>query len=184
MKLHHSKKTQKLLGLLIGIVFGFLLHKGGATRFDIIISQLRLRDFTVLKIMLSSVAISMLGISYLYPRRLIKLTVKSGSIRNSVIGGLIFGAGFALLGLCPGTMAGAVGNGYLDALFGGITGIIIGSFLFAVFYERLKKYGILVEDKLSGVSLFDLIEGNPFKYTLPIGGVLIGILILIEVFLG
>lgn len=183
MKLHSNKKAQKFMGLMIGIAFGFLLHKGGVTNFDIIISQLMLRDFTVLKIILSAVIVSMLGISYLYPKKIIDLQVKRGSIRNAVIGGLIFGIGFALLGLCPGTIAGAVGNGHLDALFGGITGILLGSFIYAVFHQKLKNLGLLKEDKYSGISLFDRIEGSPFKYTIPLSCFLVGLLIIIEIYL-
>jgi len=50
-----------------------------------------------------------------------------GSIGSNVIGGLIFGVGFALLGYCPGTVAGAVGTCAFDALFGGMIGLLIGA---------------------------------------------------------
>ena len=56
-----------------------------------------------------------------------------------IIGGLIFGVGFGILGYCPGTLAGAVGQGSLDALFGGLVGLIIGAGLFAEFYPKLEK---------------------------------------------
>jgi uncharacterized protein len=49
-------------GLGFGILFGFLLHKGGATKYDVIVGQLLLTDFTVLKIMLSAVVTGMIGI--------------------------------------------------------------------------------------------------------------------------
>ena len=51
-----------LWGLAFGIAFGFLLQKGGATKYDVIVGQLLLTDFTVLKIMLSAVLIGMIGI--------------------------------------------------------------------------------------------------------------------------
>ena len=51
----HSKKgIQLLLGLGMGIVFGFLLQKGGVTNYDVIIGQLLLDDFTVVKVMLTA----------------------------------------------------------------------------------------------------------------------------------
>ena len=53
--LHKNKNAQIVLGLLFGIVFGFLLQKGGATDYDVITGQLLLTDFTVLKLMLSAV---------------------------------------------------------------------------------------------------------------------------------
>ena len=62
-----SKKHESPLvwGLAFGIVFGFLLQKGGATKYDIIIGQLLLTDFTVLKIMLSAVLTGMIGIYFM-----------------------------------------------------------------------------------------------------------------------
>ena len=46
------------------------------------------------------------------------------------MGGLLFGAGFALVGYCPGTAAATLGQGSWDALFG-IAGLIAGSWMFA-----------------------------------------------------
>jgi hypothetical protein len=61
---HISRKDKSPLiwGLFFGILFGFLLQKGGATKYDVIIGQLLLSDFTVLKIMLSAVLTGMVGI--------------------------------------------------------------------------------------------------------------------------
>jgi ABC-type antimicrobial peptide transport system permease subunit len=97
-----------------------------------------------------------------------------------VIGGLIFGVGFGLLGYCPGTIAGAVGNGYLDALTGGLLGIIFGSALFAFLYPELKDKNILTEDKFSKVSYFDKVNGSPFKITIPFSLILIMVLFLLD----
>ncbi len=179
-KIHDDKKLQLYIGLFMGIVFGFLLQKGGVTKYDIILAQLRLTDFTVLKIMLSAVVITMLGISYLYPKGKVKLQVKPGSIKNSVIGGLIFGMGFGTLGYCPGTIAGAVGSGSVDGLFAGVIGIIVGSGIYASMYQTLKETKIITEDSFSNKSLFDSMQGNPFKYTLPFSAVLIAIMLLVE----
>jgi hypothetical protein len=183
-KLHENKGLQLLLGLLAGICFGFLLHKGGVTKYDIIVGQLRLQDFTVLKIMLSAVIVTMMGVSFLYPKGLIKLHVKAGSVKNSIIGGLIFGVGFAILGYCPGTIAGAVGNGYIDGLLGGVIGILVGSGLFASMYGVLKRHNILSEDRYSKKSLFDEMDGRSFRYTIPMVLVLIIIILLVEFLAG
>jgi hypothetical protein len=53
--IHGKKNLQLAIGFFTGIVFGFLLQKGGVTKYDVIISQLLLNDFTVVKIMLSAV---------------------------------------------------------------------------------------------------------------------------------
>jgi hypothetical protein len=134
-----KKSYQLAVGLLLGICFGFLLQKGAVTKYDIIIAQLRLKDFTVIKVMMSAVITGMLGVYALKSLGLVTLHPKSGSIGSTLIGALIFGAGFALLGYCPGTIAGAVGQGSLDALVGGVTGIIFGSGIFAVLFAKIDR---------------------------------------------
>lgn len=141
MTLEQIRKTnaiQLVLGLVSGIIFGFLLQKGGVTDYAVIIGQLLLTDFTVVKVMLSAVLVGMIGIYALKGAGKVSLHCKTGSIGATVIGGLIFGAGFALLGYCPGTAAGAVGTGAVDALFG-VAGIVIGAAIFARAYPYLDR---------------------------------------------
>jgi len=138
-RLHKNKKAQVILGLLFGIVFGFLLQKGGVTSYEVIIGQLLLTDFTVLKVMASAVATGLVGFFLLKHYGYAKRHVKAAAIGSNVVGGLIFGLGFGLLGYCPGTVAGAVGQGALDALFGGFVGILIGAGIFAWAYPPLNK---------------------------------------------
>jgi len=103
LKAIHEKKTPQLvMGFFVGILFGFLLQKGGATKYDVIIGQLLLADFTVIKIMLSAVITGMIGVHLLRSLGLAKLHPKPGSFGSVVIGGLIFGAGFGILGYCRG----------------------------------------------------------------------------------
>jgi hypothetical protein len=179
-KNYDNKNLQLFYGLMIGIAFGFLLQKGGVTKYDVIVGQLRLIDFTVVQIIITAIIVTMLGISFFYPRGIIEVKTKAGSIKNSVIGGLIFGVGFGLLGYCPGTIAGAIGNGYLDAMTGGLLGIIFGSALFAFMYPELKEKKILTEDKFSKVSYFDKVKDTPFKITIPFSLILLVVLFLIE----
>jgi len=137
-RLHRNGKAQIALGLGIGIAFGFLLQKGGVTDYNVIIGQLLLENFIVVKLMLSAVIVAMIGVHLLVHFGYAELHVSPGSLGSNMIGGLIFGAGFALLGLCPGTVAGAAGTGALDALFGGIIGMLVGAGLFAEFYPKIK----------------------------------------------
>lgn len=177
-----GKRTSRLMeGLIIGIIFGFLLQKGGVSKYDVLIGQLRLTDFTVIKIILSAIVVTMLGISYLYPKGKIEIKTKAGSLKNASIGGLIFGLGFGILGYCPGTIAAAIGNGYIDALTGGLIGILLGTIIFAMLYSKLKENNILTTDKFSEVSLFHTFKGNPFKYTIPISILLIFLMYWIEI---
>jgi hypothetical protein len=137
--IHEKQRLQLLFGLLMGIVFGFLLQKGGATQYDVIIGQLLLTDFTVVKIMLSAVVVGKIGVHLFRGLGMARLHPKPGSIGSTVIGGLIFGVGFGILGYCPGTMVGAVGQGSLDALFGGIIGMLIGAGIFSEMYPKLER---------------------------------------------
>ena len=131
-------RAQKALGLLSGLVFGFLLQKGGLTEYDVILGQLLLTDFTVVKVMLSAILVGMIGVFVMRWMGLIRLQIKPGSMGSTVLGGIIFGVGFAILGYCPGTAAAAFGAGAVDALVGMI-GIVIGAGIFARLYPALDR---------------------------------------------
>ncbi|HWQ67507.1 MAG TPA: YeeE/YedE thiosulfate transporter family protein [Methanospirillum sp.] len=137
--LHKNPRAQLLLGLFFGIGFGFLLQKGGVTSYDVIMGQLLLTDFTVLKLMLSAVIVGMVGLHVMKYLGWIEFHVFRGSVGSTVVGGCIFGLGFAILGLCPGTLAGAIGTGQMDALVGGAVGMLIGTGLFAHFYPVINE---------------------------------------------
>jgi len=128
--LRSNKRVQLAAGLAIGVGFGFLLQRGGVTRYEVVIGQLLLQDFTVVKIMLTAIVTGMIGVHALCSAGWATLSKKSGSVGSTVVGGLIFGVGFAVLGYCPGTMIGAVGQGSLDALFG-MAGMLVGTAAYA-----------------------------------------------------
>jgi hypothetical protein len=160
-------------------LFGFLLHKGGVTKYDVIIGQLLLEDFTVVKIMLSAVVTGMVGVYCLKSIGFAQLHIKAGSLGQDLVGGLIFGAGFAILGYCPGTLAGAVGHGALDALFGGVPGTLIGTWLFASAYPKLEK-GILAKGYFGELTLPKLLKLNSWAVISLVCTVIIVILFTVE----
>jgi uncharacterized protein len=137
--LHKNQPVQLFLGLILGIGFGFFLQKGKGTSYDIIIGQLLLTDFTVLKLMLSAVIVGMILLHFMKYLGWIEFHIFRGSIGSTVIGGCIFGLGFAILGLCPVTLAGAIGTGQVDALFGGAVGMLIGTGMFAHFFPAINE---------------------------------------------
>jgi uncharacterized membrane protein YedE/YeeE len=179
--LHEKKNLQLVLGLLIGIVFGFLLQKGGVTDYNVIIGQLLLTDFTVVKIMLAASITGMLGVHLLRSLGLAQLHPKPGSFGASVIGGLLFGIGFGILGYCPGTVAGAVGEGALDALFGGVIGMLIGAGVFAALYPKLQQT-ILSKGDFGELTLPTLFKVNAWLLVIPVATALIALLWLMERF--
>ncbi|MBN1454907.1 MAG: YeeE/YedE family protein [Methanomicrobia archaeon] len=165
--LHEKKNLQLVLGLFIGVIFGFLLQKGGVTDYNVIIGQLLLTDFTVVKIMLAASITGMLGVHLLRSLGLAQLHPKPGSFGASVIGGLLFGIGFGILGYCPGTVAGAVGQGSLDALFGGVVGMLIGAGVFAALYPKLQQM-ILSKGDFGELTLPTLFKVNPWILVIPV----------------
>lgn len=122
--------AQLVLGVLFGIIFGFLLQKGGVAKYHILIGVLLLEDFTVIKVMLSAIIIGMVGIFSMHRLGMVELHLKPTRYAANVLGGLVFGVGFALIGYCPGTGAAALGQGNYDAL-GGVLGLMAGSYLYA-----------------------------------------------------
>jgi len=174
-----TKRTKLFWGLLFGIIFGFLLQKGGVTKYDVIINQLLLTDFTVVKIMLSAVVTGMVGLYIMQALGWIKLRPKAGSWGKNAIGGLIFGVGFALLGYCPGTIAGAIGNGYLDALTAGLIGIVFGSGILAALYPRLRE-GVLKKGYFGNMTLPQVFKVNNWVVIIPLAIFIVAIFYLME----
>jgi hypothetical protein len=177
--LYAHKKIQLAIGLAIGVLFGFLLQKGGVTDYDVIIGQLLLADFTVFKVMLSAVVTGTLGVHLLRSLGLVRLHPKPGSLGTSVAGGLIFGVGFAVLGYCPGTVTGAVGQGFLDALFGGIVGTLLGAGLFAAVYPKLQK-PVLSKGDFGAITLPELLQVNAWAVVVPVAILLTALLLWME----
>ena len=124
--------------LIFGLAFGILLQKGGVGKYHILLGQLLLQDWTVVKIMMTAVVVGMVGIFALHHFAKVNLHIKPTKLGPNIIGGLVFGAGFALIGYCPGTGAAALGQGSWDALFG-MAGLVAGSWLFAELSGTLKK---------------------------------------------
>lgn len=157
---------------IIGIFFGFFLQKGGATEYGILVDQLLLRDFTVLKIIFSAIVVGSLGIYTLVGLRAIDLSVKPLAPGPILTGGLIFGAGFALLGYCPGTLAGAVGTGSVHALLGA-AGMMLGTSAFASIYDSIKSF--IGKSDRGSITIPELLEVKSW-YVIIVISVLLGVI--------
>ena len=69
---------------------------------------------------------------------IVELHVKPTRYAANILGGLVFGIGFAILGYCPGTGAAALGQGNLDAI-AGVLGLMAGSYFFALVSAPLGR---------------------------------------------
>lgn len=165
-RLHSRNALQFRIALLAGVVFGFLLQRGGVTRYGVIIGQLLLSDFTVVKVMLTAVIVGTIGVHALRDAGLAQLHPKSGSVGTNIPGPLIFGIGFGLLGYCPGTGIGAVGQGSMDALIGGVGGMLIGSGIYAAVYPRLKQ-SLLEKGSIGDITIPRLLKINHWAVIVP-----------------
>ena len=136
-----------ILGLITGIFFGFFLQKGQALKYDRQIGMLRLKDFTILKVMASAILVGMVGVYFLLDMGMGQLSLKPTILIPNIVGGLIFGLGWGMLGYCPGTAVGATAEGRWDAFWGGVLGMLVGAGLFSEIYpfmkDNLLKWGNL-----------------------------------------
>lgn len=159
-----SAPGQIILSLLAGFFFGFLLRKGGVSRFDTIIGQLLLKDFTVMKIILTAIVVGSIGIYSLNALGWIPMFhLSKTSIAFALLGGCIFGIGMSLAGYCPGTALAAIGEGSKDMIIG-----VLGMILASMVYNRFSPTIIPAQEQvditheqtlasLSGVSIWAII---------------------------
>jgi len=152
--------TAQILGLITGIAFGFLLQKGRVLRFDKQIGAMLLKDMTILKFMLSAILVGMVGIIALSGMGGIKLGHKSMNVGAVLIGGALFGGGWAVMGFCPGTSVGALGEGRWHALFA-IAGMIVGAAIYAELYPFFKST-VLAWADLGKIGLPDVLGISPW----------------------
>jgi uncharacterized protein len=157
--------SKLLLGLFTGILFGFLLQKGRVTKFEVIVGQFLLRDWTVAKIMLTAVAVGSVGVYGMVAAGMGELNIKPALLGGIVFGGLLFGLGLAVLGYCPGTSVAASGEGHRDAM-AGVAGMIAGSFAYVWLYPAVDTFlktwpdwGKLTLPQVSGTSPWLWIAG-------------------------
>ena len=125
-------------GLITGIFFGFFLQKGRVVRYDKQMGALRLMDMTIVKFFFSAILVGMIGVHVLFNLGVAKPAILPTNLGANIIGGLIFGIGWSIIGYCPGTSLGALGEGRVDA-FWGILGMIVGAALFAEIYPLMSS---------------------------------------------
>ena len=111
-------------GLSMGVVFGAALEKSRVFEPGMIVGQMQLRNWIMLKVFLSAVATGAVVLALLNGFGVVKLQPKAALYAADIVGGLILGAGIALAGACPGTTLAQLGAGYRDAfvflLVGGV----------------------------------------------------------------
>lgn len=132
--------TAFFAALMIGAFFGFFLERAGFSSSRKMTGVFYFEDMAVIKVMVTAVLTALLGLSlciglgWLRPDQLFYMPTVYGA---HIVGGLIFGVGFAVGGWCPGTAAAGLGAGKLDALIF-LAGAGLGSILFNELFGIVK----------------------------------------------
>jgi uncharacterized membrane protein YedE/YeeE len=149
-----------IAGFGIGIAFGACLERSGLGSARKLMGQFNFTDLAVFKVMFSAIVTAMLGLFWLSKLGVLDLSrvyLPETFLLPQLAGGLIFGVGFALAGLCPGTSCVAAATGRGDGLavmigmFGGV--LAAGAMLpsFARFFGSTARGGLTLPAAL-GVS--------------------------------
>jgi hypothetical protein len=142
---------------LIGVGFGWFLERGGLGHAPKLAGQFYLTDLTVFKVMFSALVTAMLSAFWLDRTGLLNLDLvylPETFVIPQAVGGALFGAGFIVGGLCPGTSCVAAATGRLDGV-GVIAGMLVGIALFNVVYERIA--GFYTSTSLGAVTVTELL---------------------------
>lgn len=133
-----------LLGVMLGAAFGAMLQLSGASSHTKITNALRLKDLTIIKLILTAIGVGLLGVHLLDLFGWANMKVKDLYMPGVAVAGLIFGAGFAVTGYCPGTALAAAGEGKPDAwvtVIGGLLGALVFAFMFPDLETALFSLG-------------------------------------------
>jgi hypothetical protein len=167
-----------VLAIAFGFAFGWLLHRGRVTSYDVIVGQLRLKDFTVLKVMLTAIVVGGLGVLALVDLGLAKAAVRDANLGGVVLGAAVFGVGMALYGYCPGTGLAAIATGSVHALVGAV-GMLAGGMLYAFSYPWLKGT-VLAWWNLGQVTLPGLTGTSPLIWFAALAAIALGLFATLE----
>lgn len=143
-----------VLAVVFGFAFGWLLHRGRVTNYDVIVNQFRFKDFTVLKVMATAIIVGGVGVLAMKSGGLVNYHIKEANLLGVAIGAGLFGIGMVLYGYCPGTAVAAIGTGSVHALIGA-GGMIAGGIAYALSFDWVKA-NILSVAALGKVRLPDV----------------------------
>jgi uncharacterized membrane protein YedE/YeeE len=131
-----------IIALLIGIAFGFVLERAGLGSAPKLAGQFYLTDFTVMKVMFTAIVVAMTGAFWLGRLGVLDLAsvyVPETFLLPQIAGGAIFGVGFLVAGLCPGTSCVAAATGRGDGV-AVMTGMFAGVLLTGLSFASLRQF--------------------------------------------
>ena len=131
-----------LLYILLGTVFGFVLSRSGASDYNYIQRMFLFEDFHMYGLIGSAIAVTAPA---LWLMRRSGRTTSGRSLqaaarprhRGHVAGGLLFGVGWSIAGMCPGPIFVNIGEGKIYAV-AALAGALVGTGFFGAIYTRLQ----------------------------------------------
>jgi uncharacterized membrane protein YedE/YeeE len=150
-----------LWALAIGLAFGWFLERGGMGNARKLAAQFYNTDMAVFKILFSAVVTAMLGLFWLGRLGLVEVSlvyVPGTWVVPQLLGGLVFGVGFVMGGLCPGTSCVALSSGRKDGL-AVLAGMLFGILVFGEAFPVLE--GLYSATPVGTVTLSEL-AGIPY----------------------
>ena len=132
-----------LLYLALGTIFGFILSRSGAADYNYIQGMFLFEEFQLYGIIGVAVLLGAPGV-WLIKRRGRTLLGKPIEIelkalhRGNVVGGVLFGIGWSIAGMCPGPILVNIGEGKVYAV-AALAGALTGAGAFGSLYPRLQR---------------------------------------------
>ena len=177
-----SENMGFFLAVVIGVFFGFFLERGGLGNPRKLTGVFYLTDFTVPKAMFTAIATAAVGLYLMADFKLIdfsRIWIVPTYFWPQIVGGALFGVGFAISGYCPGTAMAGFSSGRIDALFTMI-GIGAGSVIFAYFFPWLENF--YNTSAMGGVTLPQLMHVNPWFIVILVVMIAVAMFVMLERF--
>jgi len=123
---------------LIGTLLGYSLSRIGFSSWDEVHAMFTFRHFHMFFAFL--IALLLLGPTWLLIAKLSRAHWTPRPIhKGTLVGGVLFGIGWALSGACPSIAAVQVGEGQLGGLVT-LVGMFAGNFLYSLAHERFFRW--------------------------------------------
>lgn len=151
-----------VLGLAMGALFGLALEKARVMEPGFLIGQFQMRNFIMLKVMLSAIATGLVVLAVLHGLGIVQLSVKTALIGHMIVGGLLLGAGIVFAGACPGTALAQLGAGYKDA-WAVLAGGLAGGYTYGLYQKEIDAaldWSGIGLGNLGKMTLVDLLPGG------------------------
>ena len=142
--------------LFVGIAMGALIQRVGASSPGMILRSLRLENLAIIKFMATTIAVGMVGVYVLGQFMPMHFDIKPTYVVGVLVGGAIFGVGFAIGGYCPGTCVVGIGERRKDAWFA-LLGGIAGALTFTLVYSLIEN-SLIKPLNYGKITLGDLIH--------------------------